>query len=182
MKKKQGYRIIADPRAMAMAIAFVIVLVPCSLSAAVWEMKEFIHTGDKSGIIPSWIGGGCLCVAAIVSFVLLMKQMCVRITFAADAVTIHPLFTKPVRRPYKYYPYVFKGGYWHGSPIGVGKWVDYIVLSHGYIKNDDLMRINALGKDNDVIRIRYRRKNYDRFLAALPIEMAHKVKACFPES
>lgn len=176
------YRMIADPTASAMVIVFVIVLCLVCLDIIIGAVTFYNSTGDDSGLVTVIVVFSLFLMTTIITSYFLAKQMCVRIIFDKDTITIHPLFKKPFQRAYKYYPYVYKGGYWHGSPIGVGKWVDYIVLSHGYIKNDDLMRINALGKDNEVIRIRYRRKNYDRLLAALPTEMAHKVKACFPES
>lgn len=181
LKKKQEYRMIADPRAMTMAIVFVIVLVFCSLSAPVWEIKDFIRTGDKTGIVPACVGGGCLCIGALVSFVLLTRQMCVRIVFAKAGITIRPLFGKSAYRPYSYYPYIYKGGYWHGSPVGVGKWVDYIVLSHGRIRDADLLRVNEIGTGNDVIRIRCRKKLYKKLLDALPPEQARKVAVCLEQ-
>ncbi len=183
------YRIIADPTSSAMLLTFAVIGSGLCFHVIVDALIEtdfgrhytsFMRTAtDFVGVVVMFF---VLWLLLMVTCFLLAKQMCVRITFTENAVTIHPLFSKPVQRAYKYYPYVYKGGYWHGSAIGVGKWVDYIVFSHGYIKKDDLLRINTMGKDTDVIRIRYRKKNYDKLLAALPTEMAYKVKVCFPES
>lgn len=170
--------LIADPTAMSMAFVFVVVLAPLSLYAPVLEIKQFIQTGDKIGIIPASIGGLVLCAGAIISFILLAKQMCIRIIFSESSLTIHPLFSKRYQKDYKHYQYVYKASYWHGSPIGIGIIKDYIVISHRRLNDAELCNINQVAGSTDIIKIKYSPKTYRTLMDTLPREMAYKLKVC----
>lgn len=163
---------------MSMASVFVVVLAPLSLFAPILEINQFIQTGDKTGIIPASIGGFVLFTAAIICFILLAKQMCVRITFSEESVTIHPFFSKPMQKSYKHYQYVYKACYWHGSPIGIGIIKNYIVISHRRLNDAELCNINQVAGSTDIIKIKYSPKTYQTLMDTLPREMAYKLKVC----
>lgn len=166
--------LIADPS----TLLFGVLVTTTGLGLSIGFIIYFATTGDRSDVI------GSLCILGptiglfIFAAVSASPRWYTRITFLPEGVVVKTALRKPVEKPYKYYQYVYKAWYWHGSPIGVGKNVDYIVISHRRLRDKELANINQLAPDSDVLKIRYSSKIYQKLMDILPREMQYNLKVC----
>ena len=171
---KKPLSIIADPGLAMMGLIYTVVISTIFIGAILY----FCINGDKHDVIGVLSTGGTLEILLIIVIIWVLPQWYVKITFLPDGVRIKPARKKPTERPYKYYQYVYKAYYWHGSPIGIGTNVYYIVVSHRRLKDNELCNINQLASSADVIKIKYSPKTYQTLMNTLPSEMAYKLKVC----
>ena len=123
----------------------------------------------------------CFSVAFVGIYIFVLPQLYVRITLRPSGIETKAARKKPVVRPYTDYHYFYRASYWHGTPLGIGKDVYFIVLSHRRLKNAEIYAINTVPQDGDVICIKYSRKRLDMLLRILPREQSFSVRACFRE-
>lgn len=121
---------------------------------------------------------GALWILMITLVYWTIPQWFIKIIFLPDGIRIKAARKKPTVRPYKYYQYVYKASYWHGSPIGIGIIKDYIVISHRRLNDAELCNINQVAGSTDIIKIKYSPKTYRTLMDTLPREMAYKLKVC----
>ena len=136
----------------------------------------FIHSrgrSDETGVIVFF---GIMAIAVIFIAVFVSPQWFVLLTFLPVGIQIKPAWKKAVVRPYEYYAYVNKACYWHGTPIGIGKTMDYIVFSHRRMKDEELKAINMVVSSEKVIKIKYSPKTYQQLMESLPREMQYKLR------
>lgn len=174
MKEKQKrIRILADPQLSLMGLLYIVVM----LGSSLFIMLTTILRGrnDELGVA---ILFGILAAAIILIAVFVSPQWFVWLEFLPTGIRIKPAWKKAVERPYKYYAYVNRAGYWHGTPVGIGKTVDYIVFSHRRLKDEELYAINRIASSEKVIKIQYTPKTYQRLMELLPTEMRYKLKVC----
>lgn len=134
--------------------------------------------GEREDVIGVSCIFGTLAVLSILVAIIASPRWYTRITFLPESVIIKTALKHPVERQYKYYQYVYKAWYWHGSPIGVGKNIDYIVISHRRLRDEELGSINQPAPSNDVLKIRYSARTYQKLMKILPAEMQYKLKVC----
>ena len=174
MKHPSKLSLIADPNTLLLGVFATTIGFGLCIGFAIY----FIITGERQDII------GSLCVLVpimgllIVAVALALPRWYTRITLLPESVVIKTALRHPVERQYKYYQYVYKAWYWHGSPIGIGKNVEYIVISHRRLCDEELVSINQLSPDNDVLKIRYSPKTYRSLIEILPEEMQYKLGIC----
>ncbi len=171
---KKPLSIIADPWVALMGLVYTVV----NSSALIGAIFYFCINGDKHDVIGALSTFGTTEILVIMVVIWVSPQWFTKISFLPDAVLIKAARRKPVERSYKYYQYVYKAYYWHGSPIGVGKNIDYIVISHRRLKDEELSNINRLASSTDVLKIKYSPKTYRKLMDTLPSEMAYKIKVC----
>lgn len=169
---KKPLSIIADPGLAMMGLIYAIVF----LGLSIGQILYYLLTGeDIIGVLSVF---GTIGIVIALSIYLMIPQWYVKITFLPNGVQIKPARKMPTERPYKYYQYVYKAYYWHGSPIGIGTNVYYMVISHRRLKDEELCNINQLASSTDVIKIKYSPKAYQTLMDTLPCEMAYKLKVC----
>ena len=168
---KKPVRILADPWLSLMALTYIIVVPGGAFGMAIWTYLDH----DSTGVVLFF---GVLGLLNGALAVMCMSQWFVFITFLPDVIRIKPVRKKATERPYRDYAYVYKARYWHGSPIGVGKYVNYIVISNRWIKDAQLNSINELPTSADVIKIKYSKKTYQQLMDTVPSKMAYKLKIC----
>lgn len=174
MIQRSKLSIIADPGTLFLGILATTVGF-CLCSGIV---IHYVFWGELYDVVGSLCVFGTLDVLCILVAIIALPRWYTRITLLQESVIIKTALKQPIERPYKYYQYVYKAWYWHGSPIGVGKNVDYIVISHRRLRDEELANINQLAPDSDVLKIRYSSKNYQKLMDILPREMQYKLKVC----
>ena len=105
-----------------------------------------------------------------------------RVTFTDEGVYCKVPYKKAVKREYRNYPYILRGYYFHGTPMGsVGKWVSFIVLTNRRYSDADLYQINLVNFNEDTIIIKNTPKNRRRLCAVLPPNMRNTLLCTFRE-
>lgn len=174
MERSRKLSIIADPWTLLLgALCMTIVIGGCAgVILFCWI------TGDRKDILGSLAVFGTMGVLAVLTGILALPRWLTRITFRPESVIIKTALRRPVERPYKYYQYVYRAWYWHGSPVGLGMNVAYIVISHRRMRDEELTNINQPAPSADVIKIHYSPKTYRKLMEILPREMRYKLKVC----
>lgn len=174
MKQPCKFSLITDPGTLLLGV----LLTTIEFCGCAGFVAYSVITGERKDIIGSLCVFGTLAVLSILVAVWVSPRWYTRITLLQESVIIKTALKHPIKRPYKYYQYVYKAWYWHGSPIGIGKNVDYIVISHRRLREEELESINQLAPGSDVLKIRYSPKTYQKLMEILPREMQYKLKVC----
>ena len=170
--EKNKLTILADSTLCWMYLLYTLAIAACD--AFVFAVS------DSAGVrivfmVPSAVWVGVLIFTS--------NQWLMLLEFRPDGIYMKPGVYKRTLRPYKYYPYVSKAWYWHGSPIGAGKNVDYIVISHRRLRDEEIRNINSIVPGADVIKIRYSDRTFQKLTAILPPDMQRRLSLCgFRES
>ena len=172
-KYKKPIIIIADPSLFLMAIIYIILNDGCCLIAIIWLIMR--NRPEERGVI---VIGFVLQIILTLILVLVGPQWFVRLIFLPTGIQMKPAWKKATERPYKYYAYVNRAWYRHGTPVGIGKTKEYIVFSHGRMNEEELHAINRVKSSENVIKIRYSQKTYQRLMDILPREMQYKLRVC----
>jgi hypothetical protein len=168
MKKTIRYTILADPSLLWMYV----------ILAAVIEGISIYY----SIVIKDNLGVDIFLLMQEIGWLLILvwssNQWFMRLSFRQNGILLLPGVRKSVLRPYKYYQYVYKARYFHGSPIGVGYMRYYMVFSHRRLTDIELNNINMIAGGTDIIKVKYSKKVYQSLMNILPHEMAYKLKIC----
>ena len=134
-----------------------------------------INPKDITGV---WIGFAFTCLVVIgITLLVLPKAYC-KLTFTSDTIRIKRALHKPVCHSYDYYSYVYRATYWHGSPVGIGYFPQFLVLSHRFLRQNELNGINEVPDGVDqVIKIRLTKRRYRKMLPALPPYLRHMAES-----
>lgn len=138
MERNRKLSIIADPSTLLLGMLTTTIGIGFSLGFILY----FTITGEHRDVIGSLCILGPIMVLYIVATVFALPRWYTRITLLPESVIIKTALRSPIERSYKYYQYVYRAWYWHGSPIGVGMNVDYIVISHRRMRDEELTNIN----------------------------------------
>lgn len=113
-------------------------------------------------------------------FLILLPSILVRVTLTDDGVYCKVPYKKVIKREYRNYPYILRGYYFHGTPMGsVGMWIDFIVLTNRRYSDAELYQINLVASDEDTIIIKNTARNRKRLCAILPPNMRNKFMCVF---
>lgn len=109
-----------------------------------------------------------------------VPNACAHVTFTGDGVYCKVPYKKVIKREYRNYPYILRGYYFHGTPMGsVGKWIEFIVLTNRRYSDAELHQINLVASDEDTIIIKNTARNRKRLCAVLPPNMRNTLVCVF---
>ena len=100
------------------------------------------------------------------------------IEFYREGLLYKPLFRKGKMIDYAHYPRIQYAYYMHGNLFAAYR-VHFFVFTNRRLSNDELAHINAVAPSEDLIKIRYTRRNYEKLLAALPRSIAASVRRIY---
>ena len=98
------------------------------------------------------------------------------LTFVPEGIEYHALFRRKKVRPYSDYPYWSHGRYLHVAVV-----VDFIVLSKRKLSTRELDQINDVRPSADLIKIRYKKKTYQKLLGILPEKQKLLLRCAIPK-
>ena len=114
---------------------------------------------------------GCICV---------LPRIFCTITFSEDNIQLKRPFHKATVLPYKAFPYIYCGGYFHANIAGIGAPVFYIVFTRKWMSQDELSQLNQMGNSDEGFKIRYSEKTFDKLCEVLPSKACFNLRAAFP--
>ena len=77
------------------------------------------------------------------------------------------------------FKYIYKGYYFHGTPLGIGKNIYYIVLSTVCVPDDTLEHLNTISSSAETIKIKYTKKTYGYLFNCLNEKQKNIISSCF---
>ena len=119
----------------------------------------------------------CLGVLTI-AYACTTDRWCLCIEFYREGLLYKPLFRKGKMIDYAHYPRIQYAYYMHGNLFAAYR-VHFFVFTNRRLSNDELAHINAVAPSEDLIKIRYTRRNYEKLLAALPESIAARVRRIY---
>lgn len=150
-------------------------------SFALWTAYN-ISPRDQRDINYLWIFSGIVFVLYFTFLIYILPRAYCKLTFTPDTIQIKRALRKPVCRSYDYYSYVYRATYWHGSPVGIGYFPQFLVLSHRFLRQNELNGINEVSNSVDqVIKIRLTKRRYQKMLPALPPYIRHMAESYWSE-
>ena len=126
---------------------------------------------------------GCLAILpmhliVVITMCCITPRWCLLITFDEEGVTYRPLFRKGVRMKYSDYPRIQYAYYMHGNGVVAYK-VHFFVLTDRRLSSDESSHINDVAPAQNLIKIRYTRKTYQKLVAALPPTTAFEIELIY---
>lgn len=100
--------------------------------------------------------------------ILCLPRWLMILTLDEKEITFRGDYFKPYTKSYNQFPYVYIATYRHGSLIGLGVKVRYIVISQIKLTEYELTHINRVFDREKIFKIRYSKKKYDALLNVLP--------------
>lgn len=99
--------------------------------------------------------------------------------FTDDGISYRAGFRKATVQPYRAFRYIYAARYFHGSPIGIGNYRRFIVLSTRRLSTDEIENINQVAPSTVVVKIRFRKSTYEKICSILPAKQRVQLEACF---
>lgn len=172
--KHQKVKLLCDPGLFAMG------MILCSISTISCAFMIIVESKKPS---PDTIVQLILVFFILlmdVSGMFAMPRWWVMITLDEKSIRYQAAFHKAKESPYSQYSHVYKGWYFHGR-AQIGYKVYFIVISKTWLTTDELQQINQIGVSEDVIKIKYNKKNYRTLQAILPPKLRSQLERSFAE-
>ena len=109
--------------------------------------------------------------------VLISKDVLTFVMFDDECVTLWIPFAGIQKIKYSRYAHIYTLKYFHGSVLGLGSQMPYVVFSQKYLSDKNLMDINQLANSSQTFKIRMRRKRFDELLKLLPPRQAKMLQS-----
>lgn len=123
---------------------------------------------------------GGLAVAGDIACLCVLPRIFCTIIFSEDNIQLKRPFRKATVLPYKAFPYIYCGGYFHANIAGIGAPVFYIVFTRKWMSQDELSQLNQMGNSDEGFKIRYSEKTFDKLCEVLPSKACFNLRAAFP--
>ena len=162
--KKPSYSFLENPSLLAMGISLNVVIIVAFISVLWWVYMG----GDE--IFWGIIICGTIELLMVGASLLALPQWYTKITFTEDSIQVKRAFHKPICHPYKHYSYVYRATYWHGSPLGIGYYPQFLVFSRRSMRQVELENINQVYEADKIIKLRITKRRYKKLNAVLPSE------------
>lgn len=121
-----------------------------------------------------------LAISLDIACILASPRVFCWITLSEDEIQLKRPFHKATVLPYKAFPYIYCGGYFHANIAGIGAPVFYIVFTRKWMSQDELSQLNQMGNSDEGFKIRYSEKTFDKLCAVLPSKACFNLRAAFP--
>jgi len=154
-------------------VLLVAVIVSTSLIAIItfWTMFAVVHEGtvsDFSEMIQIRVFFGMLLVGYLIAVVATAPRFLCVIVLSEAAITVWIPFHRKKTFSYKDFRNVYCGKYFHGNIAGIGRHIWYIIITQKHLSRSELTKVNQIPNSEDVVKIRYSRKNCEKLQAILP--------------
>lgn len=103
-----------------------------------------------------------------VGMVIASKRTLTFVTFDSDGISFWTPFMRSQICEYKRYSHIYPASYFHGTPLGFGFRVPYVVFSQKYLSDKILMNINHLANSPEAFKIRMSHRNFEKLIKMLP--------------
>ena len=144
-------------------------LMTSSMILLIWlGIAKTATNTDKILLCIFW---GFLGFLSIVTVILAMPVWGAHIRFDITGITIVVPFKSKICVPYNKYKYVQLGSYMHFFTR-----VKYIVISKNLITSDKLLHANKMRISEEIIKIRYNKKNIEYLRCVLPESLINKLE------
>ncbi len=126
---------------------------------------------------------GCLAILAMILFMVIV-MCCITprwfllITFDENGVTYRPLFRKGIQMKYSDYPRIQYAYYMHGNGVAAYK-VHFFVLTDRRLSYAESSHINDVAPAQNLIKIRYTRKTYQKLISVLPPTISFEIELIY---
>lgn len=178
---KKNVKIITNPLLLFSGLICVIITSGMGFAFTILIYNGTIHAASETDKIGCALILGFLGLAMIGAGLLCLPQWLVVITLTDTEVRYRAAFKKAVKKQYKNFPYVSKAWYKHRGLLPIGYNAYYIVLSEGRLSGDEQKHINQISISDSVIKIRYRKKVYEKLLEILPEKQKTQLIKSFSE-
>ena len=125
----------------------------------------------------------CLWLAVLILFyagmVIASKRILTAVTFDRNVISFWAPFMRSQRYEYKRYSHIYPASYFHGTLLGFGSRVSYVVFSQKYLSDEMLMNINHLANSPEVFKIRMCSRTYNELLNLLPPYQAKMLQSAW---
>lgn len=167
-------RLISDPSTLCLMITTIIVYAVATVFALSLIREDTVaNPGD---ILPMQLFFLIMFGALFVLIISVSPRYLCVITLSETAITIWVPFRKKKSFTYKQFRNIYCGGYFHGNIAGIGKIVWYIVLAQRRLSSNELNQINLVSNSEEVVKIRYSRKNYEKLCTILPSDRIRQLE------
>lgn len=167
-------RLISDPVTLTMNVVLVAVTIPLY-----FFMVLCLHEGNvnpPTAVVPFRIVWSIMHIILYIAIISASPRYLCVITLSETAITIWVPFRKKKSFTYKQFRNIYCGGYFHGNIAGIGKIVWYIVLAQRHLSSNELNQINLVSNSEEVVKIRYSRKNYEKLCTILPSDRIRQLE------
>ena len=169
-RNKNRITVFPDPALTYGGSIFCLCIILSLLALAIFIIPRYKEKiVDDNNIVGLYFMISIYIFGFIISLILCSRRWYSRFTFTSDGIIIKIPFKKTVIRPYKDFPYIRLGGYFHGTVVGsLGKWRKFIVFTNRLIKADELYSINNVVCSADLIKVKYSKRAYKKMCEILP--------------
>lgn len=168
-------RLISDPLTLYMAITMIVAHAIATVYAISLIREDTVT--NSADILPIRLSFVFLfCALFIVTVIVSPRYLCL-ITLSETVITIWVPFRRKRSFTYKQFRNIYCGGYFHGNIAGVGRIVWYFVLSQRHLSTEELNQINLVPNSEEVVKIRYSRKTYEKLRMILPSDRIRQLES-----
>lgn len=161
---KDRVKIIAFPELFIGGIIYITIFSAVCLSMIIL----FGYEGIADEPIKCQILFGTLLIAHLITCLLCMKRWFIIMVLTREGIEYYTLFRKPVKKTYNNFPYIYIAEYRHGTLIGIGNKMKFVVFSSRRLTDHERTHINMVAPTEDLLKIRYRKKRYEKLYNAVP--------------
>ena len=170
-KNKTQIHMLADAQYFLMGIiAEAIITCGCAYVIVIgWDAPWM--NGDTPINVPHltfYVFGAVWLGFAVIWICIILPRMIIVITLSAECVRFRVLFHKTIEIPWKDFKNILPATYYHGSPLGVGYYPDYLVLAKRRVEMSELRNVNTALVDEEFLKIRITKRSYRKLEAILP--------------
>ena len=114
----------------------------------------------------------------VIDLCCITPRWCLLITFDEGGVTYRPLFRKGVRMKYSDFPRIQYAYYMHGNGVAAYR-VHFFVLTDRRLDYVESSHINDVAPAENLIKIRYTRKTYQKLMDVLPPTTSFEIELIY---
>ncbi len=152
---------------LPLVLASVFILIANSI-LCIWMMAitpRYAIPSDVFSIRCIW---GVILMLFYVGMVIASKRILTFVTFDSDGISFWTPFIRSSICEYRRYSHIYPASYFHGTPLGFGSRVAYVVFSQKYLSDKILMNINHLANSPEVFKIRMPHRKFEELMKMLP--------------
>jgi hypothetical protein len=136
---------------------------------------------DATQLVPIRFFFGLLLAGFLIAIVTSSSRFLCVISLTHMAITIRIPFCKKKEFSYNKFRYLYSGGYFHTNLAGLGFKVWYIVIAQRQLSIHELNQLNRISNSQDIVKVRYSRRNYKKLKAILPPSLVQQLEKAVSE-
>lgn len=152
---------------LPLVLASVVILIANSV-LCIWMMviaPSYAVASDVLSIRCIW---GAILILFYVGMIMASKRILTFVVFDRDGISFWRPFMGFTVCEYRRYSHIYPASYFHGTPLGFGFRVPYVVFSQKYLSDEIIMNINRLENSPEVFKIRMCHRKYEELIKFLP--------------